>query len=246
MVLFGSLVPWVMGSWSRRAAIHSLMPYSSASSRAGHVSGDVGAQWDVCIHTLIGMDPDIPGHLLGGSGGQTLDVILLFGLLIQRGVRVGGLEHAGGADEAVGGAAHEEVGLRVLAVAALCEDAAAAEVLRQGHAQVSVVEHAQVVGLGRVAGAHQARLDLQFGLTEAAALDEDFICGVGCQSRSDTDRVIARVIARARVLRGDARRRVRRGEWRMESGRWSWTYDWARDPPRAGGSSPRAAVAWSP
>ena len=34
MLFLGSLVPWVMGSGSRSAAIQSLMPYSSAKLRA--------------------------------------------------------------------------------------------------------------------------------------------------------------------------------------------------------------------
>jgi hypothetical protein len=41
---------------------------------------------------------------------------------------------------------------------------------------VRVVEDTKVVRLGRVRGANLARLDFQFGLSEAAALDEDFIC----------------------------------------------------------------------
>ena len=38
-----------------------------------------------------------------------------------------------------------------------------------------VVENTKVVRLGRVRGANLARLDFQFGLSEAAALDKDLI-----------------------------------------------------------------------
>ena len=39
-----------------------------------------------------------------------------------------------------------------------------------------IVEDTKVVRLGRVRGADLARLDLQFGLAKAAALDKDLIC----------------------------------------------------------------------
>jgi len=40
---------------------------------------------------------------------------------------------------------------------------------------VRIVEDTEIVRLGRVRGANLARLDFQFGLSEAAALDKDLI-----------------------------------------------------------------------
>jgi hypothetical protein len=71
---------------------------------------------------------------------------------------------------------HQKVCLWVFPVRSLNEDAARAQVAGERHAQVRVVEDTKVVRLGRVRGANLARLDFQFGLSEAAALDEDFIC----------------------------------------------------------------------
>ena len=44
-----------------------------------------------------------------------------------------------------------------------------------------IVEDTKVVRLGRVRGADLTRLDLQFGLAEAAALDKDLICNARAQ-----------------------------------------------------------------
>lgn len=70
---------------------------------------------------------------------------------------------------------HQEVIIRVFPIRLLAEDAAGVQILRQRDAQVGIVEEAKVVGFRRVGGADLAGLDLQFGLAQAAALDEDLI-----------------------------------------------------------------------
>lgn len=42
---------------------------------------------------------------------------------------------------------------------------------------MGIVEHAQVLGLGRTGDADLARLDMEIGLSQAAALNEDLDCG---------------------------------------------------------------------
>ena len=44
-----------------------------------------------------------------------------------------------------------------------------------------IVEDTKVVRLSRVGGANLTRLDFQFGLAEAAALDKDLICNARAQ-----------------------------------------------------------------
>ena len=70
---------------------------------------------------------------------------------------------------------HQKVRLWVFSVRSLDENAARAQIAWERHAQVRVVENTKVVRLGRVRGANLARLDFQFGLSEAAALDKDLI-----------------------------------------------------------------------
>jgi hypothetical protein len=70
---------------------------------------------------------------------------------------------------------HQKVRLWVFPVRSLDEDTARAQVARERHAQVRVVEDTKIVRLGRVRGANLARLDFQFGLSEAAAFDKDLI-----------------------------------------------------------------------
>jgi hypothetical protein len=70
---------------------------------------------------------------------------------------------------------HQKVRLWVFPVRSLDEDAARAEVAGKRHAQVRVVEDTKVVRFGRVRGANLARLDFQFGLPEAAALNKDLV-----------------------------------------------------------------------
>ena len=71
---------------------------------------------------------------------------------------------------------HQKVSLGPLAVLLLDEDAAVAEVLRQGHTQVRVVQDAEVIGLGRVRRAYLSRLHLEFGLAQTSSLHEDLVC----------------------------------------------------------------------
>jgi hypothetical protein len=73
---------------------------------------------------------------------------------------------------------HQKVRLWVFPVRSLDEDTARAQVARERHAQVRVVEDTKVVRLGRVRGANLAWLDFQFGLPEAATLDKDLIYNV--------------------------------------------------------------------
>lgn len=76
---------------------------------------------------------------------------------------------------------HQEVCLGVFPVRSLDEDSARAQVARKRHAQVRIVEDTKVVRLRRVGSADLTRLDLQFGLAKAAALDKDLICNARAQ-----------------------------------------------------------------
>jgi hypothetical protein len=71
---------------------------------------------------------------------------------------------------------HQEVCLGVFPVRSFGEDSARAQVAREWHTQVRIVEDTKVVRLSRVRCANLTRLDLQFSLAEAAALDEYLIC----------------------------------------------------------------------
>ena len=82
-----------------------------------------------------------------------------------------------------------------------------------------IVEDTKVVRLRRVGSADLARLDLQFGLAKAAALDKDLICN-----------------ARAQLAKGLA----------VVDASKDWTYDWARALRPAWGSCPREGHAQLP
>jgi len=71
---------------------------------------------------------------------------------------------------------HQKVRLWVFPVRSLDENAARAQVTGKRHAQMRVVEDTKVIRLGRVRSANLARLDFQFGLSEAATLNKDLIC----------------------------------------------------------------------
>lgn len=71
---------------------------------------------------------------------------------------------------------HQEVCFGISAIEALAEDTAVAQILRQRHAQVRIIQETEVVGLSRVRRAHLARPDLELRLSQASSLDEDLIC----------------------------------------------------------------------
>lgn len=71
---------------------------------------------------------------------------------------------------------HQEVGLGEFAVRALLEDPAPRQVFGQGHAQMGIVKHAEVVRLRRIAGADLPGLDLELSPTQASSLDQDLVC----------------------------------------------------------------------
>lgn len=59
-----------------------------------------------------------------------------------------------------------------MVVTLACKDAAAFEVFGQGHAQMRIVKHAQIVRLGGIGDVDLARPDGQLGLTQSSPFDE--------------------------------------------------------------------------
>jgi len=72
---------------------------------------------------------------------------------------------------------HQKVGLWVCLVLLQREDAGALQVLRQGDAQVGVVEDAQILHLTRVGDSDLAGFHGEVRLSQPATLDEDIDCG---------------------------------------------------------------------
>jgi hypothetical protein len=64
---------------------------------------------------------------------------------------------------------HQEVGLWVLGRGVRGEDLRALQILGQRSAEVGILEDTQVLGLGSVRRANQARLNGQIGLAETTA-----------------------------------------------------------------------------
>ena len=60
---------------------------------------------------------------------------------------------------------HQEVCFRVLAVRSFAEDTAPAKIIRERYAQVRIIKHTEVIGLGRVASIDLSWLDFELGLS---------------------------------------------------------------------------------
>lgn len=73
---------------------------------------------------------------------------------------------------------HQEIGLGPLAILSLNENAASCEVFGEWHAQMGIIEDAQVLQLRRIGGANLAGLDFELRLSQASTLNEDLIYGI--------------------------------------------------------------------
>lgn len=101
MPFLGSLVPWVIGSGSKRAAIHSSMPYSLAKTSASQWLAQQTRMQVRVIQTFMRIDPDVTGDLLTRRSWERLDILLFSHLILLLREWEGGLEHTRGTDEAV-------------------------------------------------------------------------------------------------------------------------------------------------